>query len=299
MINRGAVTMIAAAVACLASGAARAEEPARARAGRGPTAAEFADLKKRVDAQNDLILQLTRIESEHYQLLLKLLQNGRPGGAPLALPNPDVPPPLPPAPPAPGPERDESSARPKVAAIAGHVAVKGKPWGPVYVYVENIKEPAVERTVEIMQKDRGFVPNFLAIQKGTRVSFPNADPFLHNVFSPSPTSPFDLGSYHPGEKPGVVRFFNSGVVEVLCNMHAKMRANILVLPNRHYAKVGADGSFHLENVPVGARQVIAWTPDAKPHAESVALTATGATLNFSLQVEPAPPSLDKSGMPRR
>jgi hypothetical protein len=132
------------------------------------------------------------------------------------------------------------------------------------VYVENIKEPAVERTVEIMQKDRGFVPNFLAIQKGTRVSFPNADPFLHNVFSPSPTSPFDLGSYHPGEKPGVVRFFNSGVVEVLC-----------------------------------ARQVIAWTPDAKPHAESVALTPTGATLNFSLQVEPAPPSLDKSGMPRR
>ena len=47
-------------------------------------------------------------------------------------------------------------------------------------------------------------------------------------------------------------------------MHAKMRANILVVPNRHYVKVGGDGSFRLENVPVGARQVVAWTPDAKP-----------------------------------
>jgi plastocyanin len=186
-----------------------------------------------------------------------------------------------------------------LATIAGHVEVKGKAWGPVYVYVDNIKEPAVERTAEILQKDRGFVPNFLAVQKGTRVSFPNTDPFLHNVFSPSPASPFDLGSTRQGEKPGVVRLVNSGVVEVLCNMHAKMRANILVLPNRHYVKVGGDGSFHLENVPVGARQVVAWTPDAKVRTESVALTPAGATVNFSLQIDPPPPPLDKMGLPRR
>jgi plastocyanin len=297
-----AATLISVGLACVAAGRARAEEPVRARAGRGPTAAELADLKKRVDAQNDLILQLTRIESEHYQFLLKLLQNGRPGGAPIALPNRDFSPPPPPAPgppPSPGAERDEPSGRPKLATITGRVEVKGKAWAPVYVYVENVKEPAVERTVEILQKDRAFVPNFLAVQKGTRVAFPNTDPFLHNVFSPSPASPFDLGSYRQGEKPGIVRLFNAGVVEVLCNMHAKMRANILVLPNRHYAKVGGDGSFHLENVPIGARQVVAWTPDAKPRTESVALTPAGATVNFSLQIEPPPPPLDKMGLPRR
>jgi plastocyanin len=306
MIHLRATTMMTAALAVLAGGAARAEAPPKARGGRGPTAAEFADLKKRVDAQNDLIMQLTRIESEHYELLLKLLQNDRPGSAPIALPNRDLPPP-PTASHTPSPasspplpaEHDESSGRPKLATITGRVEIKGKAWGPVYVYVENVKEPAVERTVEIAQKDRAFVPNFLAVQKGTRVSFPNADPFLHNVFSPSPTTPFDLGSYRQGERPGVVRLFNSGVVEVLCNMHAKMRAFILVLPNRHYAKVAGDGTFHLENVPVGGRQVVAWTPDAKPHAASVALTPAGATLNFSLQVEPPPPPLDKTGMPRR
>ncbi len=98
---------------------------------------------------------------------------------------------------APGPE---PVARPKLATITGRVEVKGKPWGPVYVYVENVKEALVDRNVEIVQKDRSFVPNALVVQRGTRVSFPNADPFLHNVFSPSPTHPFDLGSYQQGEK---------------------------------------------------------------------------------------------------
>ena len=127
-----------------------------------------------------------------------------------------------------------------------------------------MKEPPVDRSVEIVQKDRAFVPNVLVVQKGTRVAFPNADPFLHNVFSPSTTHPFDLGSYRQGDKAGAVRLFNPGVVEVLCNMHAKMRANVLVVPNRHHVKVSADGSFRLENVPVGSRQLVAWTPDARP-----------------------------------
>ena len=73
----------------------------------------------------------------------------------------------------------------KLATITGRVEVKGKPWGPIYVYVDNVKEPLVDRNVEIVQKDRSFVPNVLVVQKGTRVAFPNADPFLHNVFSPS------------------------------------------------------------------------------------------------------------------
>jgi len=144
----------------------------------------------------------------------------------------------------------------------------------------------------------GGTPNVLVVQKGTRVSFPNSDPFMHNVFSPSPTKTFDLGSYKQGEKAGIVRMFNVGVIEVLCNMHAKMRANVLVVPNRHYVKANGDGSFRLENVPVGARQLVAWTPDAKPMTESVALTPGGATVRFSLQVDKAPVPLDKAGNPR-
>jgi len=292
------VTVVVVAFGVAFAGAARAAPPTRSRA---PTAADFAALKQRVDEQGELINKLTQVESDHYQMLVKLIQSLRPGGAPIVLPPSAAAPPQSPAsaanapvaiaPPAAGAER-------QAGTITGRVNVTGKTWGPVFVYIENVKEPAIERTVEIVQRDRAFVPNVLVVQKGTRVSFPNTDPFLHNVFSPSPTSPFDLGSARQGEKAGNVRLFTPGVVEVLCNMHAKMRAAVLVVPNRHHVKVGADGSFRLDNVPLGARQVVAWTPDAKPVTESVTLTPAGATLQFALHVETAPPPLDKMGKPR-
>jgi plastocyanin len=306
MNRRRAATIIAAALASVMGGVARSEAAGRPRGTRGPTQAEFDALKLRVDEQRELIMRLTQLESEHYEFLLKLLQS-RTGGSPVAaLPRPapaPAPPPPPPSPSAPAPAAEpdaapSSTSRPKLAAITGHVDVKGKSSGPVYVYVENMKEAAVERSVEIVQRDRAFVPNLLVVQRGTRVTFPNGDPFLHNVFSPSPTQPFDLGSTRQGEKAGSVRLFTPGVVEVLCNMHAKMRANILVVPNRHYVKVGGDGSFRLENVPVGMRQLVAWTPDAKPAAESVALTPAGASVKFALQVEAASAPPDKMGKPR-
>jgi plastocyanin len=176
--------------------------------------------------------------------------------------------------------------RAKLGSITGRVELKGKTHGPVYVYVENIKEAAVDRHMEIVQRDRAFVPDAVIVQRGTRIAFPNADPVLHNVFSPSPTQPFDLGSYRQGEKAGVVRLFTPGVVEVFCNMHSKMHASVLVVPNRHYVKANPDGTFRLDNVPIGARQVSAWTPDARVASESVNLTPAGAAVNLSLQAEP-------------
>jgi len=307
MSRKRTVPMIAAALAVLMSRVAHSA-PGKARGG-APTAAEFAELKQKVDQQTELLMRLTQLEAEHYEMLIKWIQgNARSGKGMPSLPPPTtVMPPVssttsPTSPTPPAGEADMSpasgGARAKLATITGHVDVKGKPWGPIYVYVDNIKEPYVDRSTEIVQKDRAFVPNVLVVQRGTRVSFPNSDPFMHNVFSPSATHPFDLGSYKQGEKAGMVRMVNAGVVEVLCNMHAKMRANVLVVPNRHHARVGADGSFRLENVPVGARQVVAWTPDAKPVTESVALTPAGAAVTFALKVEPAPVPLDKAGNPR-
>ena len=66
-----------------------------------------------------------------------------------------------------------------------------------------------------------------------------------------------------GITPRSVVLTTPGVVEVFCNIHSKMNANILVVPGPLYAKVGADGSYRIENVPVGARRIVAWSPNAK------------------------------------
>jgi plastocyanin len=295
MSRQRATTIIVVAVAYLATGDARSEGPGKSRgAARAPTAEEFAALKQRVDEQHELLMML----SFEVRQLLQSTGRAGPGVAP---------------PPAPrggdvvgggggsgGTGGPVSVVLPvsKLATITGRVEVKGKPWGPIYVYVENVKESPVDRSVEILQKDRSFIPNVLVVQKGTRVAFPNGDPFLHNVFSPSATQPFDLGSYRQGDAAGAVRLFQPGVVEVLCNMHAKMRANVLVVPNHYHVKASGDGSFRLENVPVGSRQLVAWTPDARPVTEAVTLTGAGANVKFALQVGPPPPRIDKDGKPR-
>ena len=135
--------MIVAAVACLAGGGARSEGPGKSRgAARGPTAEEFAALKQRVDEQHELLMRLTQLEGA-YEFLLKLLHStGRsgtgaappPGGCRRRTPAADA-------------DRHRRrrgrrpAAPPKLATITGRVEVKGKPWGPIYVYVENVKEP--------------------------------------------------------------------------------------------------------------------------------------------------------------
>jgi plastocyanin len=296
-------TILAAALAALALTAAplapaRAQAPARP--GPQPWDRDVAALRQQLDDQRDLIMRLTEMEEQRYQYLLKLIHAmGRPGAA-----VPPAPPALQPPAGAPGADdRDGPKAGPAAAAgaprgttgdITGRVEVRGKAQGPVYVYVENVKAGAARgRAVEIKQENKSFVPASIAVQKGTRVTFPNMDPVYHNVFSPSASQPFDLGSYRQGDKAGAVTLNKPGVVEVFCNMHSSMRAAVLVVPNAYYVKAAPDGTYRLENVPIGSRRVVAWTQDANPAANTVELTSHGAEATFTLQVEPRGPHKKK------
>lgn len=261
-------------------------------------------MRQQLEEQRELIMRLTEMEEQRYQYLLKLIHTmGRPGSA-LPPPPPSLQPPAGGAPSGGAAERDGArataagartpGARATTGDITGRVEIKGKAQSPVYVYVENVKAAAAHgRSVEIKQENKAFVPASLAVQKGTRVTFPNMDPVYHNVFSPSPAQPFDLGSYRQGDKAGAVTLNKPGVVEVFCNMHSQMRAAVLVVPNGYYAKAAPDGTFRLENVPLGSRRVVAWTQDANPAVNNVELTAHGAEATFTLQVEPRGPHKKK------
>ena len=152
-------------------------------------------------------------------------------------------------------------------------------------------------TLEIKQKDKQFWPQTAVVQKGTNIVFPNMDTVFHNVFSTSGRNSFDLGSYRQGDTPRSVVLTTPGVVEVFCNIHAKMNANILVVPGPLFAKVGADGSYKIENVPVGARRVVAWSPNAKPAQQKIDVGSSGGQANFTLDVEAAKAHTNKLGQP--
>ena len=162
--------------------------------------------------------------------------------------------------------------------VTGKVTITGADGKPVaadaIVYVVGPVEPADPKDVpKIAQKDRRFVPDLVAVTAGGSVAFPNADSFLHNVFSQSPDRKFDLGSFKKGESKAK-DFPTPGVIDVYCNIHPEMAATILVLPNRLHTHVASDGSFAIDHVPPGRWTVFAYTRRAaRPVSAPVTVTA--------------------------
>ena len=136
------------------------------------------------------------------------------------------------------------------------------------------------------------------VQRGTTVTFPNEDSTYHNVFAKDPSATFDLGIYRKGDDPKSYRFTKAGLIDVYCNMHSKMRAEVLVVPNHLYTKVRPDGSFKLSRVPPGRRKIVAWGPGAELVSKFVDVGAGDTTtLSLSLRPKKRRQHTNKNGQP--
>lgn len=154
----------------------------------------------------------------------------------------------------------------------------------VVVYIESMpkKYAALKKVRAMAQRDKSFAPNVIAITKGSSVDFPNEDKFFHNVFSLSEGNTFDLGLYRAGESKSVT-FERTGIVDVYCNIHPQMWAQILVLENPFFTTTNADGSFELPKVPAGNYSVAAWMRGGSPVKQQVKVEAgKRATVSFEV-----------------
>jgi len=265
--------------------------------------AELARLKQEVRDQRQLILQLMQVEQQHYDMILKFLNSGGSEGLP-ALPPPSALP-LPGAARAPAaageagaPAPSSGGAAParELGTVTGHVKSAGAPVADAYVYVDGMRSaPARNHHVEIKQRDKQFLPRVSVVPIGTRVTFPNDDTVIHNVFSQNPGNAFDLGSIKSGEKSAPVVLLKPGHVEVFCNIHSKMKADILVVPNAHWSRVAADGSFQITGVPAGARRVVLWSPGLKTVFQDVEVTTKGGQVTFAAEAASNRPHFNKRG----
>jgi plastocyanin len=123
------------------------------------------------------------------------------------------------------------------------------PAGPISVQPGSYK---------MVQKDKMFLPHLLVVPMGSTISFPNEDPFFHNVFSYYNGRRFDLGLYEAGASRSV-RFSREGVSYVFCNIHPEMSAVIITLATPYYATADPQGAFLLPSVPVGDYHFHVWT----------------------------------------
>jgi plastocyanin len=188
------------------------------------------------------------------------------------------------------------------AAVEATGTVRGKVTIPgdepvAYVFVENIRGPAVPGKVVIEQVNKQFQPTWAVVQRGKTVSFPNLDNIYHNVFSLSSGNAFDLGLYASGGEVKSHMFSEPGVVDIHCNIHPNMATSVLVVPNRYFAKVKADGTFELAGVPSGKRKIAAWAPGSKLSSDWVEVP-TGANVDVNLRLESKSPGhTRKDGRP--
>jgi hypothetical protein len=113
------------------------------------------------------------------------------------------------------------------------------------------------------------------VTAGGSVTFPNGDPFLHNVFSPTNERTFDMGSYKQGDT-RTRTFPKRGVLDVYCNIHPEMSATLVVLPNTRFAFVDAAGHFQIDHVPPGNWTLFAFSRRAvQPVSTKIVVGADG------------------------
>lgn len=192
------------------------------------------------------------------------------------------------------------------AMVRGAVKVRFKGMAKpdasgVVLYLVGFQEGPPPSTPTLVQRERAFAPAVLPITAGQSVAFPNQDSVFHNVFSPSPARPFDLGQYKQGESK-TKQFPTPGVVDVYCNIHPQMAATLLVLPNRRWAVTDKAGSFEMEGVPPGSWTLFAYSRFAdKPLRQNVTVAA-GQTLELDIAIDELRadvPHLNKYGQPYR
>ena len=156
--------------------------------------------------------------------------------------------------------------------------------------------------VVIAQRDIHFVPYLTAVRAGTTVRFVNQDPYDHHLRS-EPGGP--LGNIPPakvfemrlaaaiGDKVSNadVTFDKPGVVVLGCHLHGSMRGHLFVSDTPWVAVTDANGTATIADVPDGAAELRAWSPEQLLDQPAVQkqITSAGAIFETTLNFTPAKP----------
>ena len=135
-----------------------------------------------------------------------------------------------------------------------------------------ISFPPSPDTASLTQKDKRFEPSVLAVGVNSTVSFPNLDPFYHNVFSYSKTKKFDLGKYKQGNTK-YVTFDKPGIVQVFCEIHHSMRAYVHIFDTPYFAVSDDQGQFVINDVSKGTYTMTVWQEGQADLSQVVTIAA--------------------------
>jgi plastocyanin len=180
----------------------------------------------------------------------------------------------------------------QTGTVKGAITIAEKPASGVVVSVEGLplqklhsqNARPISKHAVMEQRELKFVPYILPVLVGTTVDFPNNDKTWHNVFSASETKKFDLGLYPSGKTRSVI-FDKPGVVRILCNVHHRMEAFIVVKEHPYFTLTDARGNYRLSNIPLGRYRLEVWHPALDTKTEHINLVREGEVLAMDVDLK--------------
>jgi plastocyanin len=175
-------------------------------------------------------------------------------------------------------------------AVTGQVSLLERPGeqstdlANAVIYLESLSggatrpKPAEAQRggAQIAMQSRRFSPRVVLVGVGSKVAFPNQDPFSHNIFSNVPGGSFDLGLYGKGES-REAEFKRAGVFPIYCNIHPRMSAHVLSVDTPHAVQAGLDGRFTIPDVPAGRYVAHFWHERAGAQKREITVGGDGLT----------------------
>jgi hypothetical protein len=120
-------------------------------------------------------------------------------------------------------------------------------------------KPAAEPKV-LDNKGCRFEPHAMVLWTEESLAIHNSDPLGHNTNAQKLVANPKFNEQITADKPTIKKFSKSEPIptEVACNVHPWMSAVVLIRDNPYMAVSGEDGSFTIENIPVGKHQFVFW-----------------------------------------
>lgn len=143
--------------------------------------------------------------------------------------------------------------------------------------------PAGTGLVEMDQVDLQFRPPLLIAVAGQRLRIANSDSRVHHVRCHDHQLNFNV-LLRPGER-HELELSTSRSLTLLCNIHAEMRARVLIVDSAVYATSDERGRLILRQLPARARRLKVWTRAdgyQKPHLELLPRSRPAKTLTITV-----------------
>jgi len=162
-------------------------------------------------------------------------------------------------------------------------------FSDVVVWVDAEEGAAPEEPSEppvIDQVGCRYVPHVSVIHRGQRVLFHNGDGVLHNVRAEWVDGEpwFNIGQPRQGDA-AIQAAQRTGIARLVCDAgHPWMLGFVHVLDHPYHAITDGEGSFRIENVPVGSHRVRLWHASFEHLGQSSGRPIFGRPLETEAQV---------------